>query len=541
MKKKPLLILMFFCMLTLFAISRPDANANASDTLKKVSYTTRTYNENEWSTIKITPNLKYADDLSGDTNKYKVNISITPIYNSISFSYYNSDDEMENSKITDSQELKQLNNLTKIIYFNKYEYLSSVYSDDGLVSSFSKTISNVTADDLDSMNFEVELPESDDVMSSLSNLSGLYGLYDVQYSVKFQVTASVSLQSGSSLNVKLNKKSISGYVSNIDYLSLIVANQEGKYKIVKAKSSDSSIASINASTGKITMKKTGKCTITVTNAYGKSASFTVTVKPSSISRLNSSITCSLGTKTDLATSGAILTLGTPKYTVKSSKSKVVSLQKSGNQIFICGKKVGSSVLTFTSGKKKFSVRVKVSKARIVLASSITMTKGDSRTLSTNECSDDIYIKKATSIKGLLSLSLSSNARALTLTANKSFPKTSVSEKVIVTFNNGKRKTVKVKITQSKTKKKFSLKDVKIKLNRAYWNGSKSCLKFTVTNNSSKKLRNLKIYYSGILNETVDGYINLNTSIARGKSKTFTVKLDWFDHLDDAKLKIVSAS
>ena len=97
------------------------------------------------------------------------------------------------------------------------------------------------------------------------------------------------------------------------------------------------------------------------------------------------------------------------------------------------------------------------------------------------------IKKATSSNGLLSLNLSSNARALTLTANKSFSGTSASDKVVVTFSNGKKKTIKVKLTQPKTKKKFSLDDVKITLKRSYWNGSKSCLKYTITNNSSKNL------------------------------------------------------
>ena len=104
-----------------------------------------------------------------------------------------------------------------------------------------------------------------------------------------------------------------------------------------------------------------------------------------------------------------------------------------------------------------------------------------------------------------------------------------------------KKTIKVKLTQPKTKKKFSLDDVKITLKRSYWNGSKSCLKYTITNKSSNNLTKLKIYYTGVLNEEVDGYINVNSSIPRGKSKTFTTKLDYFDYLDEATLTLVSAS
>ncbi|MGN1168312.1 MAG: Ig-like domain-containing protein [Lachnospiraceae bacterium] len=534
MKKKPLLFLTFFCILMFFGICRLDASA--SETLKEVSYTTQTYNVDEWDTVTITPNLGFTDNLAEDNNKYKVAITITPVYNSVSFSYYDSEFETHPVSITDSQMLKRLNKETNIICLSTYEDLSPVYGDDELVSSFSKTISSVTAEDLNDFDFWVEFPYSDDIESIFTELGEVEDIYDVQYSVKFQVTASVSLESGVSPSVKLNKTSVSGYVNYIFYLTEIVANQQGNYKIVKATSSNSSVASVSSSTGKITLKKTGKCTITVTNAYGKSASFKVTVNPSTISRQRSSISCVLGTKMNLATKGVVLILGTPKYTVKSSKSSVVSVGKSGNQPIIRAKKTGSAVLTFTCGKKKFSIRVKVSKPKIVLASSVTLNKGDSRTVSANKSSNGIYIKKATSTKGRLSVKISSNARSLTLTANKNFSGTSTSDKVVVTFNNGTKKTIKVKIN-----KKFSLKDVKITLKRSYWDGSKACLEYTITNNSSKNLTKVKIYYSGILNEEVNGYFNVNSSIPRGKSKTFTKKLDYFDYLDDAKLKVVSAS
>lgn len=540
-KKKPLSFFMLFCILMFFGICRLDASAG--ELIKQVSYTTPTYNVGEWGNVKITPNLAFTDNWAGDTNKYKVAITITPVYNNVSFNFINSDDELDFANVTDSQQLKRLHSKTNIIYFNKYEDLSPVYGNDGLVSSFSKTISSVTAEDLNGLNFEVEFPDSYDLASSFTELGYISGssIYNVQYSIKFQVNATVSLESGTSLNVQLKKTSISGYVNDVYYLSEIVANQTGNYKIVKATSSDSSIASVSTSTGKITLLKTGTCTITVTNAYGRVASFKVTVKPSTINRNRSSVTCILGTEQNLAYWGTVTIYGTPKYTVKSSKSSIVSVRKSGNVPIIRGKKTGSAVLNFTCGSKKFSIRVKVIKGKIVLASSVSLTKGNSRTLSANESTDGLYIKKVTSLKGLLSVKISSNARSLTMTANKNFSGTSASDKVVVTFNNGAKKTITVKITKPKTTKKFSLSDVKIKLNRSYWDGSKSCLKYTITNKSSKNLTKVKIYYVGTLNDEVDGYITLKTSIPRGKSKTFTSKFGWFDKLDDVKMKIVSAS
>ncbi|MGN0483259.1 MAG: Ig-like domain-containing protein [Lachnospiraceae bacterium] len=532
MKNKPLLFLTFFCILMFFGICRLDASA--SETLKEVSYTTQTYNVNGEESYDVTINtdLGLTDDWLEDSNKYKVTVSITPIYN---HAWISSGSETTDLA-TEPLMLNLLNGKMNICCLYDRDYLNPVYNNDELVSSFSRTYSSVEAYDLNCFNFEATLPDVYDIQTLFEKYGETISIDNVQYSVQFQVNVSISLESGVSPSVKLNKTSVSGYVNYIFYLTEIVANQQGNYKIVKATSSDSSVASVSSSTGKITLKKAGKCTITVTNAYGKSASFTVTVNPSTISRQRSSISCVLGTKMNLAAKGVVLLFGTPNYTVKSSKSSVVSVAKSGNEPIIRGKKAGSAVLTFTCGKKKFSIRVKVSKPKIVLASSVTLNKGNSRTLSANKSSNGIYIRKATSSKGRLSAKISSNARSLTLTANKNFSGTSTSDKVVVTFNNGTKKTIKVKII-----KKFSLNDVKIKLKRSYWDGSKACLEYTITNNSSKNLTKVKIYYIGTLNEEVSGYININSSIPRGKSKTFTTKTDFFDPLENVKLKVVSAS
>lgn len=540
MKKKPISFLMLFCFLMSLCICRLDANA--SETLKKVSFTTKSQIVDDlYSDVTVNADLGFTNDLYGDTNKYNVTVTITPVYNSV---WVRSDSGKANLA-TEPLLLNLINEKTDIycVSVSNVSEIKPVYNSKGLVNSFSQTLSSVTSYDLKYFSFRFEPPDAYGIESIFAEYGEDLTINSVQYSVKFKVTASISLKSGSSPSVKLNKKSVSGYVNNIYYLTEIVANQQGSYKIVKAKSSNSSVASVSSSTGKITLKKPGTCTITVTNGYGRSASFKVKVKSSTISRQRSSVSCNLGTEMNLEAKGAVLLFGTPKYTVKSSNSSVVSVRKSGNQPIIRGKKTGSAVLTFTCGTKKFSIRVKVSKAKIVLASSVTLEKGDSRTLSANESSDGIYIKKVTSINGLLSVKISSDARSVTLKANKSFSGTSASDKVVVTFSNGTKKTIKVKITKPKTTKKFSLKDVKIKLKRSYWNDYdfKACLEYTITNNSSKDLTKLKVFYSGAVNEDVSGYININYSIPRGTSKTFTTRFGFADYIEGVTLKLVSAS
>ncbi len=182
------------------------------------------------------------------------------------------------------------------------------------------------------------------------------------------------------------------------------------------------------------------------------------------------------------------------------------------------------------------------KASVVFSNSITLTEGSSRSLSAAGSSSGIYIKKAVSLNGLLSLKLSANSKTLTLTANKSFSGSTATEKVLVTFNNGTKKTVTVKITRKPTPTKpFSLKDIKIKLIRSYWNGSKACIEYSVTNNSSKNLNKVRIFYSGTISETVSGYATINSSIPKGTTKTFITRVSAYDYLEGVTLKVTSAS
>ena len=90
-------------------------------------------------------------------------------------------------------------------------------------------------------------------------------------------------------------------------------------------------------------------------------------------------------------------------------------------------------------------------------------------------------------------------------------------------------------------KPFSLKDIKIKLIRSYWNGSKACIEYSITNNSSKNLNKIRIFYSGTISETVSGYTTINSSIPKGTTKTFITSVGAYDYLEGVTLKVTSAS
>ena len=104
----------------------------------------------------------------------------------------------------------------------------------------------------------------------------------------------------------------------------------------------------------------------------------------------------------------------------------------------------------------------------------------------------------------------------------------------MTFNNGTKKTVTVKINKTRRTKPFSLKDIKIKLIRSYWNGSKACIEYSITNNSSKNLNKIRIFYSGTISETVSGYTTINSSIPKGTTKTFITRVGAYDYLEGVR-------
>ena len=531
---KTTLILLLFTLLLAWSAVLP---GRADSLIKSKEFTTRTfYADGDDDEVEFTENFGFAGDSYLNSGRFRMDITLTPVYNSI---WISSDGERANLA-TEPAIVNLINSrLNARIDTATGGEFQSDYGSDGMIRSFRYSRSDLLSEDLTYANFTVTLPDEYAIESLFYQYGEDLEIDDVQYSVKFNVKVSIY---GNAPGIKLKKKVLYGYINDIWYFIDVAELKGGNEKIVKATSSNPSVAVVSASTQRIRLKKVGTSKITLTNGYGRSATFTVKVQSSSIKRRVSSVSCILGTEMDLDNNGIVGILGTPRYTVKSSDSSIVSVRKSLNHPIIRGKKTGSARISFTCGKKKFSVLVRVKKASVVFSNSITLTEGSSRSLSAAGSSSGIYIKKAVSLNGLLSLKLSANSKTLTLTANKSFSGSTATEKVLVTFNNGTKKTVTVKITRKPTPTKpFSLKDIKIKLIRSYWNGSKACIEYSVTNNSSKNLNKVRIFYSGTISETVSGYATINSSIPKGTTKTFITRVSAYDYLEGVTLKVTSAS
>ena len=531
---KTTLILLLFTLLLAWSAVLP---GRADSLIKSKEFTTRTfYADGDDDEVEFAENFGFGGDSYLNSGRFRMDITLTPVYNSI---WISSDGERAN--LAAEPAIVNLINgrLNARIDTATGGEFQPDYGSDGMIRSFRYSRSDLLSEDLTYANFTVTLPDEYAIESLFYQYGEDLEIDDVQYSVKFKIKVSIY---GNAPGIKLKKKVLYGYINDIWYFIDVAELKGGNEKIVKATSSNPSVAVVSASTQRIRLKKVGTSKITLTNGYGRSATFTVKVQHSTIKRRVSSVSCILGTEMDLDNNGIVGILGTPRYTVKSSDSSIVSVRKSLNHPIIRGKKAGSARISFTCGKTKFSVLVRVTKASVVFSNSITLTEGSSRSLSAAGSSSGIYIRKAVSLNGLLSLKLSADSKTLTLTANKSFSGKTATEKVLVTFNNGTKKTVTVKINKKPAATKpFSLKDIKIKLIRSYWNDSKACIEYSITNNSSKNLNKIRIFYSGTISETVSGYTTINSSIPKGTTKTFITRVGAYDYLEGVTLKVTSAS
>ena len=129
-------------------------------------------------------------------------------------------------------------------------------------------------------------------------------------------------------------------------------------KIVSWKSSRKSVATVSKK-GKITAKKAGKTTITVTLKSKKTAKITVTVKDkipaTSIKADVKTLSLKKGKSYQLKTTVKPLNT-TDKVTFKSSNKKVATVSAKGK---IKAKKKGKATITITAGKKKVTCKVTV--------------------------------------------------------------------------------------------------------------------------------------------------------------------------------------
>ena len=124
-------------------------------------------------------------------------------------------------------------------------------------------------------------------------------------------------------------------------------------------SSNPKVVSVNAVTGKMTAKKTGKAVITVTLKSGIRAKCKVTVKKkvstSSLKLSATRLSLKRGSKVKLLISVNPVT-STDKVTVTSSNKKVATVTTKG---VVTGRKKGTEKITVKSGKKTAICRVTV--------------------------------------------------------------------------------------------------------------------------------------------------------------------------------------
>ncbi|MEI3339223.1 MAG: leucine-rich repeat protein [Eubacterium sp.] len=135
--------------------------------------------------------------------------------------------------------------------------------------------------------------------------------------------------------------------------------------VAKWSSSNSKIITVNAKTGKITARKTGKAYIIVTMKSGATAKCKVTVQKSPVKTTKltvnqTKVTLKLkgGKKTFQITAVKTPVTSLEKVTYKSSNTKVATVSSKGK---ITAKKAGKATITVKAGKKVKKITVTVKK------------------------------------------------------------------------------------------------------------------------------------------------------------------------------------
>ena len=123
------------------------------------------------------------------------------------------------------------------------------------------------------------------------------------------------------------------------------------------------MAVISSKTGKITAKKAGKATITVTYTNGKQQIFNVkvqnkTVKTTALSVKKKNIILQKKGKTFQLKVNVFPVTSQQKVTYKSSNKKVATVSAKGK---ITARKKGNATITIKSGSKKIICKVTVRK------------------------------------------------------------------------------------------------------------------------------------------------------------------------------------
>ena len=141
--------------------------------------------------------------------------------------------------------------------------------------------------------------------------------------------------------------------------TLKVNNVVGGDVVASFKSSNTKIATVT-SAGKITAKKKGTATVTVTMKSGQVLKATVKVQTGNVktTKVTANVTkVSLDMKKTFQLKAVVTPLTSKeKVTFKSSNSKIVTVSKTGK---LTAKKPGKATITVKSGKKKCYVKVTV--------------------------------------------------------------------------------------------------------------------------------------------------------------------------------------
>lgn len=180
--------------------------------------------------------------------------------------------------------------------------------------------------------------------------------------------------------VTLNAKSIPLQVGKSTTAVKVATKSPSNDKVKSYKSSNTKIATVN-SKGKVTAKKVGKATITVTMKSGATAKYTVNVQKGKV--VTKSLKLDAKSKTLLKGKKATLKVtrnpisATEKITWSSSNKKVVTVDKNGK---ITAKKAGTATITAkaSNGKKATckvtvpGVTLKATKATIKVGKTTTI-------------------------------------------------------------------------------------------------------------------------------------------------------------------------
>ena len=153
---------------------------------------------------------------------------------------------------------------------------------------------------------------------------------------------------------------------------------------IKFSSNNTSVATVNSTSGLITAKKVGTAVITVKTYNGKTATCTITVKnaPTKITLNKTAITLGVGENFDI---NASFPSGTASYNVKvSSNNSSVAIFNTGSGL-LNAKKVGTAVITFTTYNGKTAtctVTVKNAPTKVTLnKTAVTLGVGETFDLS----------------------------------------------------------------------------------------------------------------------------------------------------------------